>query len=97
MNNVKELFPAKQVMGFAFSLVLTVVALLVYFLDMSFVVGMTVLLVTAFVQAGLQLVVFMHAGETKDKGSIYTNIFYAMVIGLATVFGTLLCMIWGII
>ena len=28
---MKELFPLKQVMGFAFSLVLTAVALLVYF------------------------------------------------------------------
>ena len=30
---MKELFPAKQVMGFVFSLLLTVVALAVYFLD----------------------------------------------------------------
>lgn len=94
---LKELFPAKQVLGYAFSIVLTVVALSVYFLDMSFAVGMTILLVTAFVQASVQLVVFMHSGETEDKGAIYTNIFYSVVIGLVTVFGTLLCMIWGII
>ncbi|MET3699691.1 cytochrome aa3-600 menaquinol oxidase subunit 4 [Bacillus oleivorans] len=92
---MKQLFPLKQVMGFVFSLVLTLVALLVYFLDMSFAAGMTVLLVTAFLQAGLQLVVFMHAGETKDRGSIYTNIYYALIIALATIFGTLLTMIWG--
>ncbi|WP_077622956.1 cytochrome aa3 quinol oxidase subunit IV [Sediminibacillus massiliensis] len=92
---MKELFPAKQVMGFVFSLVLTVVALLVYFLDMSFTTGITVLLITAFIQAGLQLVVFMHAGESEDKGSIYTNIFYGFAIALLTVFGTLLAMIWG--
>ncbi|MGB3101927.1 MAG: cytochrome aa3 quinol oxidase subunit IV, partial [Psychrobacillus psychrotolerans] len=48
---MKELFPVKQVMGFAFSIVLTVVALLVYFTDMSYTLGMTVLLITAFVQA----------------------------------------------
>ncbi len=71
---MKELFPLKQVMGFVFSLLLTVVALAVYFIDMSFTAGMTVLLVTAFIQAGFQLVVFMHAGETEDKGAIYTNI-----------------------
>lgn len=92
---MKELFPPKQVMGFVFSMILTAVALLVYFLDMSFVVGMTVLLVTAFVQAGVQLVVFMHAGETEDKGAIYTNVYYGLIIALVTVFGTLLCMIWG--
>ena len=43
---------------------------------MSFAVGMTILLVTAFVQAAVQLVVFMHAGETEDKEAIYTNIYY---------------------
>ncbi|MEH6939738.1 cytochrome aa3 quinol oxidase subunit IV [Bacillus sp. JJ664] len=92
---MKELFPLKQVKGFAFSMVLTGVALAVYFLNWSFAIEMTILLLTAFLQAGLQLVVFMHTGETKDKGAIYTNIYYALAIALITVFGTLLCMIWG--
>ena len=91
---MKELFPVKQVMGFAFSIVLTVIALLVYFTNMSYTLGMTVLLITAFVQAGLQVVVFMHAGETKDKGSIYLNIYYALLIALITIFGTLLVLVW---
>jgi cytochrome aa3-600 menaquinol oxidase subunit IV len=91
---MRELFPMKQVMGYAFSLLLTVIALSVYFFDMSISVGMTILLVTAFVQAGVQLVVFMHAGETDDKGAIYTNVFYGLIIALVTVFGTLLAMVW---
>ncbi|MFJ8065737.1 cytochrome aa3 quinol oxidase subunit IV [Psychrobacillus sp. NPDC096426] len=91
---MKELFPVKQVMGFVFSLVLTVVALMVYFTDMSFPIGMTILLVTAFIQAGLQLVVFMHAGETNDKKSIYTNVYYGLIIALITIFGTLLILVW---
>ena len=91
---MKELFPLKQVMGFVFSLVLTVVALLVYFMDMSFGVGMTILLLTAFTQAGLQLVVFMHAGETKDKKSIYINVYYGLFLALFTILGTLLVMVW---
>jgi cytochrome aa3-600 menaquinol oxidase subunit IV len=91
---MSQLFPVKQVLGFVFSLLLTTVALAVYFLDMSFAAGMTILLVTAFIQAGLQLVVFMHAGETKDKAAIYTNVFYGLIIALVTVFGTLLAMIW---
>ncbi|MCM3441795.1 cytochrome aa3 quinol oxidase subunit IV [Metabacillus halosaccharovorans] len=91
---MSELFPLKQVMGFVFSLVLTVIALGVYFFDMSFQVGMTVLLITAFIQAGLQLVVFMHAGETEDKAAIYTNIYYGVIIALVTIFGTLLAMVW---
>ncbi|XRG80444.1 cytochrome aa3 quinol oxidase subunit IV [Rossellomorea sp. GAMAL-10_SWC] len=92
---MKELFPLKQVKGFAFSMILTGIALVVYFFNLSFAVGMTILLVTAFLQASLQIVVFMHAGETREKGAIYTNIFYALSIALVTVFGTLLCMVWG--
>ncbi|WP_010096910.1 cytochrome aa3 quinol oxidase subunit IV [Ornithinibacillus scapharcae] len=92
---MKELFPAKQVMGFVSSLVLTAVALTVYFLDMSFEMGMTILVITAFIQAALQLVFFMHAGESKDKNTIYTTIYYAIAIALVTVFGTLLTLIWG--
>ena len=91
---MKELFPLKQVMGFAFSLVLTAVALLVYFMDMSFGVGMTVLLLTAFTQAGLQLVVFMHAGESEDKKSIYVNVYYGLLLALFTILGKLLVMVW---
>lgn len=94
---MKELFPLKQVMGFIFSLILTAVALAVYFYDLSFAAGMTVLLVTAFIQAALQLVVFMHAGETEDKNSIYTNIYYGVFIALVTIFGTILSMVWGYI
>ena len=91
---MSELFPRKQVIGFVFSLILTAVALSVYFFDMSFAVGLTILLVTAFVQAGLQLVVFMHAGETEDKGAIYTNIYYGLIIAMMTIFGTLFIFVW---
>jgi cytochrome aa3-600 menaquinol oxidase subunit IV len=94
---MKALFPLEQVMGFIFSIILTLMALCVYLFHLPFSVAMTILLITAFVQAGLQLMVFMHAGETEDKGVIYTNIYYALIIALITVFGTLLCMIWGYI
>ena len=70
------------------------VALLVYYFDMSFSTAMTVLLITAFVQAGLQLVVFMHAGETKEKSAIYSTVYYGVLIAIVTIFGTLLTMVW---
>ena len=89
-----KFFPFGQIMGFVFSLVLTVIAMLVYFADMSFTTGMIVLLVTAFIQAGLQFIVFMHAGETKDKWAIYSNIAYGIGIVVITVLGTLLILIW---
>lgn len=91
---MKELFPAKQIGGFVFSLILTVIALVVYYTDMSFAMGMTILVITAFVQATLQLVVFMHAGETKDGKAIYTNVLYGIIIALVTVIGSLLILIW---
>ncbi|MCM3570373.1 cytochrome aa3 quinol oxidase subunit IV [Neobacillus mesonae] len=91
---MSELFPRKQIMGFVFSLILTAAALTVYFLNMSFAKGMVVLLVTAFVQALLQLVVFMHAGETNDKWVIYGKVAFMMAIALITVFGTLLIFLW---
>ena len=87
-------FPLGQVMGFVFSLVLTVVALLVYFMDLSMTTGMIVLLITAFLQAGLQLMVFMHAGESKDKWSIYSNIVFGFVMVVITVLGSLLILLW---
>ncbi|MFO7316171.1 MAG: cytochrome aa3 quinol oxidase subunit IV [Bacilli bacterium] len=91
---MKELFPAKQVGGYIFSLVLTLVALLVYFLDFTFPVAMTILLVTAFVQASVQLVLFMHAGETEDGKAIYTNVLYGIIIAVVTIIGSLLIFVW---
>lgn len=89
-----KFFPIGQIMGFVFSLILTVIAMLVYFTDMSFTTGMIVLLVTAFIQAGLQFIVFMHAGETKDSWAIYSNIAYGIGLVVITVLGTLLILIW---
>ncbi|GLO68332.1 MULTISPECIES: cytochrome aa3 quinol oxidase subunit IV [Oceanobacillus] len=91
---MKELFPMKQINGFVFSLLLTVAALSVYFFDMSYQLGMTVLLVTAFVQAGVQFVIFMHAGESKEKGTIYSTLFYGVFLALAAILGSLLTLVW---
>lgn len=89
-----KFFPLGQVMGFIASLVLTGIALLVYYFDMSLTTGMIVLLVTAFIQAGLQFVVFMHSGESEDKWIIYTKILYGLVLVVLTILGTLLILIW---
>ncbi|WP_019153599.1 cytochrome aa3 quinol oxidase subunit IV [Robertmurraya massiliosenegalensis] len=91
---MNELFPRKQVLGFVFSLVLTFVALTVYLFNLSFAVGITILIITALVQATLQLVVFMHAGETEDKVAIYTNVYFMVLIALITIFGTLFIFLW---
>ncbi|KOS67830.1 cytochrome aa3 quinol oxidase subunit IV [Lysinibacillus contaminans] len=92
---MKELFPKQHVMGFGFSLLLTIVALSVVTLDMSYNIAFTILLVTALAQATVQLVLFMHIGESEDKKTLYTSILYAVFVGVITIIGSLLTMIWG--
>ncbi|OPA74050.1 cytochrome aa3 quinol oxidase subunit IV [Paenibacillus selenitireducens] len=93
---MKQLFPIKHVMGYLFSLVLSVVALAVIFFDLSFSAAMVILLVCAILQASLQLFLFMHVSEAADtKKTLYLNIAYAVFVGLVTIFGTLFTMIWG--
>ncbi|MFE3576254.1 cytochrome aa3 quinol oxidase subunit IV [Lysinibacillus sp. NPDC059133] len=92
---MKELFPKQHVMGFGFSLLLTLVALSVVKFDMSFNMAFAVLLVTALAQATVQLVLFMHIGESEDKKTLYTTILYSVFVGVVTIIGTLFAMIWG--
>lgn len=91
---MKQLFPVSHVMGFVFSLVLTLVALSVLYFDISFAFGMAILLVTAFGQASIQLLMFMHIGESSDKKTLYTNIAFALFVGIATILGSLTLLIW---
>lgn len=91
---LKQLFPIKHVAGYISSLVLSAVALVVL-LDMPFASKMAILVVTAILQASVQLVLFMHAGESEDKKSVYINIAYALFVGLVTIFGTLFIFVWG--
>lgn len=57
---MKQLFPIRHVMGFLASLVLSVAALAVIYLDLSNSANMAILLITALIQASLQLFLFMH-------------------------------------
>lgn len=90
-----QLFPKEHVLGFIGSIILTIAALSVVQFDVSLTAGLVILWVTALAQASLQLVLFMHIGETDDKSSIYVITLYSVVIGLVTVFGSLFAMIWG--
>ncbi|MBX4149213.1 cytochrome aa3 quinol oxidase subunit IV [Paenibacillus sp. FSL W7-1279] len=91
---IKQLFPIKHVAGYISSLVLSAVALVVL-LDMPAASKMAVLLVTAILQAAVQLMLFMHVGESDDKKSVYINIAFALFVGLVTIFGTLFIFVWG--
>lgn len=93
---MKQLFPIRHVMGFLASLVLSVAALAVIYLDLSNSANMAILLITALIQASLQLFLFMHIGESADtKKELYLNIAYALFVGLVTIFSTLFIFVWG--
>ncbi|MCR8845565.1 cytochrome aa3 quinol oxidase subunit IV [Paenibacillus sp. SC116] len=92
---MKRLFPIGHVMGFIFSLVLTLVALLVVYTDMSYAMGMTILVSTAIIQATVQLFMFMHVNESKeDKNTVISNILYAVVVSVITIFGSMWTLLW---
>ncbi|UNK20956.1 cytochrome aa3 quinol oxidase subunit IV [Paenibacillus sp. N3/727] len=91
---MKQLFPIKHVVGYVSSLVLTALALVVL-MDFPDAVKMGILAVTAILQASLQLVLFMHIGESDEKKSLYINIAYALFVALVTIFGSLFIFVWG--
>lgn len=92
---MSALFPKQQVVGFIQSLVLTAIALSVYFLDIPYNISLMILVVTAVLQGGLQLIVFMHMGENEDKSILYLNLGYAVFVAITIVFGTLWTLLWG--
>ncbi|MFF2876591.1 cytochrome aa3 quinol oxidase subunit IV [Gottfriedia sp. NPDC057991] len=92
---MSALFPKHQVVGFIQSLVLTIIALSVYYLNLPFNVSLIILIVTALLQGGLQLIVFMHMNENENKRVLYINLGYAVFIAVAIVFGTLWTLVWG--
>lgn len=92
---MSALFPKQQVVGFIQSLVLTIIALSVYFLDIPYRISLIILIVTALLQGGLQLIVFMHMGENEDKSVLYLNLGYAVFVAVTIVFGTLWTLLWG--
>jgi len=89
-----KLFPKTHVIGFISSIVLTLLAMTVLVLDLSFAAKMVILFVTALLQASLQLFLFMHISESEDKRELYINIAYAAFVGIVTIVGSLLVMVW---
>ncbi len=89
-----KLFPKSHVIGFISSIVLTLLAMTVLVLDLSFAAKMVILFVTALLQASLQLFLFMHISESEDKRELYINIAYAAFVGIVTIVGSLLVMVW---
>jgi cytochrome aa3-600 menaquinol oxidase subunit IV len=83
-------FPWKHVVGYLLSIVLTLLALWVAFKSgFSINVLMTFIYILAFLQAALQLLMFMHMTESSNgkyqTGTMFYAVFIAIVIAAGSV------------
>lgn len=79
----------KHTVGFIASIVLTLLAVYVtLYTSLTFHAKLTIIFGFAFVQAGLQLLMFMHLTEGKDGRLQTFKVIFALVITLCFVVGT---------
>lgn len=89
-------FPTGHVIGFIVSLALTVAAAWVALkTNLSFNMIMLIIGSLAFVQAGLQLFLFMHVNEGEDVKSNMVNLTYGIFTAVVIVLGTMWVMSFG--
>ncbi|ATH93657.1 quinol oxidase subunit 4 [Bacillus glycinifermentans] len=82
-------FPWKHIVGFVLSIVLTLLALWVIYTDLSMAAKLWIIFGFAIIQAGLQLLMFMHMTES-DSGKIQVgNTLFAAFIAAAIVIGSI--------
>jgi cytochrome aa3-600 menaquinol oxidase subunit 4 len=97
MANHHETFPWKHIIGFVLSLVLTFAALWVVLSSgLATKLIISIIVILALLQAGLQLFLFMHLTES-DSGKIQTiNMAYAFFIAVVVVVGSIWVM-WFVV
>ncbi|EKH2207062.1 cytochrome aa3 quinol oxidase subunit IV [Staphylococcus pseudintermedius] len=79
----------KHTIGFIASIILTLLAVFVtLYTSLSFQAKVTIIFGFAFIQAFLQLLMFMHLTEGKDGRVQLTKVIFAIIITLITVIGT---------
>lgn len=89
-------FPWKHIVGFALSIILTLLALWTAFgMGLSKNVIIVVIIVFAFLQAAVQLFMFMHVTETEN-GRIQTwNMIHGFIAFIVIVAGSIWVMSFG--
>jgi cytochrome aa3-600 menaquinol oxidase subunit IV len=90
MENSTNRFPIGHVVGFLLSLLFTLSAAWVA-LKTSLPVKTIIIVIGsfAFIQAGLQLYMFMHMNEGEDGKTQTINVLYGFFIAIVTVFGSI--------
>ncbi|EEQ80289.1 cytochrome aa3 quinol oxidase subunit IV [Staphylococcus warneri] len=79
----------KHTVGFIASIVLTLLAVFVtLYTSMTFQAKVTIIFGFAFIQAALQLLMFMHLTEGKDGRVQLFKVIFAIIITLIIVIGT---------
>lgn len=79
----------KHTVGFIASIVLTILAVFVtLYTSMELNVKITIIFGFAFIQAAVQLLMFMHLTEGKDGNVQGFKVIFALIITLITVIGT---------
>jgi len=82
-------YPVGHIVGFVLSLVMTILAIWVALhTPLSKTVIMTVIGALSFLQAGMQLFMFMHVNESENKKIQIINITYALLIALTVIIGS---------
>ncbi|WP_059103472.1 cytochrome aa3 quinol oxidase subunit IV [Shouchella shacheensis] len=88
-QNSHQHFPWQHVIGFLLSIVLTLAAVWIAFLDtMDLWMKVTIIFVFAFIQMGVQLFMFMHIGEGKEGKWQIGHTLFAIVIAIIIVVGS---------
>ncbi|OIJ18873.1 cytochrome aa3 quinol oxidase subunit IV [Anaerobacillus alkalidiazotrophicus] len=83
-------FPKKEVFGFLSSIVMTILAIIVAFrTNLSTGAIMAIIGTLALLQAGLQLIMFMHVTEGKDGKANIVNMVYSFFLAAVIVFGSI--------
>jgi len=91
-----EKFPWSHVFGFFLSIVLTCMTLWIgLYTKFSHSFILYIIVGLAFVQALLQLFMFMHMTEGEDGKMKTANIFYGIFVAIVVVLGSLFTMSFG--
>lgn len=86
----------KHTVGFIASIVLTLLAVFVtLYTSLALNAKITIIFGFAFIQAALQLLMFMHLTEGKDGRAQLFKVIFAIIITLVTVIGSYWVMVGG--
>ncbi len=88
-GNKYDHFPWSHVVGFAFSIILTLFAIwIAFYTDLSVSAIVWSIIGLAILQAGVQLFMFMHVREGEGQTQVAT-MFYSAGVGVIIVIGTI--------